>query len=59
MHGNMTNVEKQLNKDDLLAWKNYDNTQYSLIPGISNKKVVLDRAKFGVNPQYSSQGNLG
>lgn len=25
MHGNMTNVEKQLNKDDLLAWKNYDN----------------------------------
>lgn len=50
MHGNMTNVEKQLNKDDLLAWKNYDNKQYSMIPGISNQKVVLDRTKFGVNP---------
>ena len=58
MHGNMTNVEKQLNKDDLLAWKHYDNTQYSLIPGISNKKAHLDRTKFGINPQYQSSINL-
>lgn len=36
MHGNMTGVEKQMNKDDLIAWKNYDNNQYSLIPGVSN-----------------------
>jgi hypothetical protein len=25
MHGNMTEVEKRMNKDDLIAWKNYDN----------------------------------
>ena len=36
-YGNMTNVEKELNKDDLVAWKKYDNTQYSMIPGVSNQ----------------------
>lgn len=39
----MTSVEKQMNKDDLIAWKNYDDVQYSLIPGISSKKYSLDR----------------
>ena len=24
-YGNMTNVEKEINKDDLVAWKKYDN----------------------------------
>jgi hypothetical protein len=24
-HGNMTGVEKQMNREDLQAWKNYDN----------------------------------
>ena len=43
----MTGVEKQMNKDDLIAWKNYDNNQYSLIPGVSNQKKVLDRSQFG------------
>lgn len=42
-HGNMSGVEKQMNKDDLVAWKNYDNKQYSLIPGISVNKKFLDR----------------
>ena len=37
MYGNMTRVEKQLNKEDLSAWQRYDNYQYSLIPGISHK----------------------
>ena len=37
--GNMTGVEKKMNKSDLLAWKHYDNNQYSLIPGISHKQV--------------------
>lgn len=36
-----------MNKDDLLAWKNYDNNQYSLIPGVSNTKKLLDRSQFG------------
>lgn len=31
-----------MNKEDLLAYKAYDNTQYSLIPGISNKKGFMD-----------------
>lgn len=46
-HGNMTGVEKQMNKDDLKAWKNYDNNQYSLIPGVSAQKKVLDRTVEG------------
>lgn len=29
----MTSVEKRLNKDDLIAYKNYDNRQYAMIPG--------------------------
>jgi hypothetical protein len=43
MHGNMTGVEKQMNKDDLTAWKNYDNKQYSMIPGVSKDKKFLER----------------
>jgi len=30
----MTEVEKQFNKEDLRAYKEFDNNQYSLIPGI-------------------------
>ena len=30
----MTGVEKAMNKYDLEAYKNYDDHQYSLIPGI-------------------------
>ena len=30
MYGNMTKEEKQLNKDDLLAYQNFDNKQYAL-----------------------------
>ena len=36
--GNMTNVEKQMNRDDLIAYKNYDNKQYAMVPGISKEK---------------------
>jgi len=43
--GNMTSVEKQMNKDDLSAWKNYDQNQYSLIPGVQNKKNIPERFK--------------
>jgi hypothetical protein len=32
--GNMTEVEKRFNKEDLTAYKEFDNNQYSLIPGI-------------------------
>ena len=29
----MTSVEKRINKDDLIAYKNFDNKQYAMIPG--------------------------
>ena len=44
-HGNMTGVEKQMNRDDLSAWKNYDNNQYSLIPGVSSNKKIPEKAR--------------
>ena len=40
VYGNMTNVEKQLNKDDLEAYKNYKHTYNSLIPGLNNNKTI-------------------
>lgn len=39
-YGNMTNVEKKLNRADLLAYKSYDNKQYCLIPGIQNQTLL-------------------
>lgn len=38
--GNMTNVEKEMNKDDLFAYKKNDTNQYSLIPGVSTIKRI-------------------
>jgi hypothetical protein len=41
--GTMTNVEKKLNRADLLAYKSYDNTNYSLVQGLNhayNKKSM-------------------
>lgn len=50
MYGNMTGIEKQFNKNDLSAFKNYDNKTYALIPGLNSvsyspsKKVAEDKA---------------
>ena len=38
MYGNMTNVEKQLNREELEAYKVFDNKQYALVPGLSHAK---------------------
>ena len=46
VRGNMTQVEKRMNKEDLKAYKQYDNTNYALMPGIQNKKVFFDRTQF-------------
>jgi hypothetical protein len=49
MYGNMTGIEKQLNKNDLSAFKNYDAKTYALIPGMNSishspgKKVMEDK----------------
>lgn len=45
MYGNMTNVEKALNRNELEAYKNYDSNQYCLIPGLNSKKAIFDREK--------------
>lgn len=38
----MTNVEKELNKNDLFAYKVFDNNQYALIPGHTHQKAIQD-----------------
>ena len=52
MNGNMTSEEKKLNKDDMVAYKNYDNKQYSLIPGVSKNKNFMQRER-----KYSPEQN--
>lgn len=39
MHGNMTAVEKQLNKLDLKAYQNNDKNVYSFVPGINHDNL--------------------
>jgi hypothetical protein len=36
-YGNMTELEKKMNRVDLLAYKNYDKKIYSLVPGINSE----------------------
>jgi hypothetical protein len=45
MYGNMSSIEKAMNRNELLAYKNYDNKNYTMIPGItSNKQSSLINA---------------
>lgn len=57
--GNMTSVEKQMNKDDLLAYKMYDNKQYSMIPGVSKEKAFMDRMKLSSVPNPDLKDSPG
>lgn len=36
-YGNMTELEKKINRVDLNAYKNYDNKIYSMVPGINSE----------------------
>lgn len=36
-YGNMTELEKKLNRVDLMAYKHCDNKMYSLVPGINSQ----------------------
>ena len=58
-YGNMTGVEKEMNKDELHAYKKYDNSQYTLVPGISNQKNFAEpRPIKQMSPQQNSgKGN--
>ena len=42
MYGNMTSVEKALNRPDLEAYKNYDSKEYSMIPGLNAGQIMTD-----------------
>jgi hypothetical protein len=52
-YGNMTNIEKQLNRDDLTAYKNYDPNVYALIPGIAHQKASKNNGSQSPGPQTS------
>ena len=41
-YGNMTDVEKKLNREDLIAYKHFDNNQYAMIPGVNTVKRHMD-----------------
>ena len=38
MYGNMTQMEKRMNRYDLYAYKHKDNQQYCLVPGFNTEK---------------------
>ncbi len=46
----MTKVEKEINKDELNAYKFFDNKQYALVPGLAHAKhlssPIGSKAKF-------------
>ena len=42
----MTQAEKMLNRHDLLAYKNKDETNYAMLPGISPVKKFMDPVKY-------------
>ena len=58
MNGNMTSEEKKLNKDDMIAYKNFDNNQYSLIPGVSKNKLIMVRERKN-SPQRQKADSSG
>ena len=53
-------TEKEMNKDDLNAWKKYDDNQYSMIPGITAAKRFAEPkpAKFSSPPNRSGKAAL-
>lgn len=46
-----------MNREDLIAWKHYDNNQYSMIPGVTSQKKIADRAK-SENPNVDMSGSI-
>lgn len=63
LYGNMTGVEKSLNKDDLVAWKNYDHNTYALIPGLNSsikpipQKLLVDKQLHKRDRSYDDELN--
>ena len=57
MYGNMTSVEKAMNRAELQSYKNNDTKQYSLVPGVNHNKQIsmMDAAS---NPSVSPKKNV-
>jgi len=41
--GNMSQAEKQINKQDLKAYQNYETTNHAMIPGINNRSQLYNQ----------------
>lgn len=41
----MSAIEKAMNKNDMMAYKNYDSNQYSLVPGLQHAKHDSPQAR--------------
>ena len=56
----MTNVEKEMNKDELVAWKKSDYNSYSMVPGVASSKRFADpRPQKHASPQQMSSKAAG
>ena len=55
MQGNMTSVEKQLNKVDLKAYQNNDKNVYAFVPGI-NHSTISTKTGFHVKKPVQKSG---
>lgn len=54
-YGNMSAAEKALNKDDLFAYKQIDNKNYAMIPGIQQSKVMNEQ-RMSAGPGMTTTG---
>ena len=43
MYGNMTGMEKQINKDEMLAYRNHDTQPYTMIPGLNSSPPKMTK----------------
>jgi hypothetical protein len=58
MYGNMSSVEKALNKNDLRAYKNFDDRQFSLVPGIQHSKHLVSQSNDHASRSVESPRNI-
>ena len=61
-YGNMTELEKKINRVDLAAYKNYDNKIYSLVPGINSEikedLISIQQSKYPKKQRVAEGENL-
>ena len=59
MYGNMSSVEKAMNKYEMQAYKNFDARQYALVPGLQHTKeqVKVDSPKIDYEDKFKKKQN--